>query len=75
MLFRSPKASFYVWAGIPTDEKSIPFCARLLDETAVVVTPGVGYGPNGEGYIRISLTAPDARIEEAMQRLENWKIR
>lgn len=72
---QTPKASFYVWAGIPTDEKSIPFCARLLDETAVVVTPGVGYGPNGEGYIRISLTAPDARIEEAMQRLENWKIR
>ncbi|MSQ10762.1 MAG: LL-diaminopimelate aminotransferase, partial [Dehalococcoidia bacterium] len=44
------------------------------DETAVVVTPGVGYGPTGEGYIRISLTTPDARIEEAMQRLENWKI-
>jgi LL-diaminopimelate aminotransferase len=69
-----PKASFYVWAGIPTGELSIPFCARLLDETAVVVTPGVGYGPSGEGYIRISLTTPDARIEEAMQRLENWKI-
>lgn len=70
----TPKASFYVWAGIPTNELSIPFCARLLDETAVVVTPGVGYGPTGEGYIRISLTTPDARIEEAMQRLENWKI-
>ena len=70
-----PKASFYVWAGIPTEELSIPFCARLLDETAVTVTPGVGYGPTGEGYIRISLTAPDARIEEAMQRLENWKVR
>ncbi len=70
-----PKASFYIWAGIPTDELSIPFCARLLDETAVTVTPGVGYGPSGEGYIRISLTAPDARIEEAMQRLENWKVR
>ncbi len=70
-----PKASFYVWAGIPTEDLSIPFCARLLDETAVTVTPGVGYGPTGEGYIRISLTAPDARIEEAMQRLENWKVR
>lgn len=69
-----PKASFYVWAGIPTGELSIPFCARMLDETAVVVTPGVGYGPSGEGYIRISLTTPDHRIEEAMQRLENWKI-
>ncbi len=72
---RKPKASFYVWAGIPTEEPSIPFSTRLLDETAVVVTPGVGYGPSGEGFIRISLTTPDERIEEAMRRLEGWPLR
>ncbi|HLC29965.1 MAG TPA: LL-diaminopimelate aminotransferase, partial [Dehalococcoidia bacterium] len=70
-----PKASFYVWARIPTEELSIPFCARLLDETAVVVTPGIGYGPSGEGYIRISLTTPDDRIQEAMKRLSGFKMR
>ena len=71
---RSPKASFYIWARIPTDELSIPFCTRLLDETAVAVTPGVGYGASGEGYIRISLTTPDDRIEEAMARLKKWHV-
>ncbi len=72
---RTPKASFYVWARIPTDELSIPFCTRLLNDTAVVVTPGVGYGPSGEGYIRISLTTPDERVEEAMKRLEAWSVK
>ncbi|MEK7217105.1 MAG: aminotransferase class I/II-fold pyridoxal phosphate-dependent enzyme [Chloroflexota bacterium] len=71
----SPKASFFVWAGIPTTEKSIPFSARLLDETGVVVTPGIGYGPSGEGYIRIALTTPDDRIDEAMRRLEKWSVK
>ncbi len=70
-----PKASFFVWAKIPTDELSIPFAARLLDDTGVVVTPGLSYGPNGEGYIRIALTTPDDRIEEAMRRLENWQVK
>lgn len=70
-----PKASFFVWAKIPTDEQSIPFAARLLDDTGVVVTPGLSYGPNGEGYIRIALTTPDDRIEEAMRRLENWQVK
>lgn len=72
---QSPKASFFVWAGIPTGEKSIPFSARLLDETGVVVTPGIGYGPSGEGFIRIALTTPDDRIDEAMRRLEKWSIK
>ena len=71
---RPPKASFYVWAGIPTEESSIPFCTRLLDDTAVVATPGLGYGKSGEGFIRFSLTTPDNRLEEAMQRLEKWKV-
>ncbi|MCS6801954.1 MAG: LL-diaminopimelate aminotransferase [Chloroflexota bacterium] len=68
-----PKASLYVWAALPAGVKSIDFSARLVEETAVFVTPGIGYGPSGEGYVRISLTAPTERIEEAMRRLAAWK--
>ncbi|TET86796.1 MAG: LL-diaminopimelate aminotransferase, partial [Dehalococcoidia bacterium] len=45
---------------------------RLLEEAGVVVTPGTGYGRCGEGYIRLSLTAPDDRIEEGLARLSAW---
>ena len=69
---RPPKASLYVWAGIPEGYTSIEFAARVLEETDVVVTPGIGYGPSGEGFIRISLTTPDDRLDEAMHRLAAW---
>jgi LL-diaminopimelate aminotransferase len=65
-----PKASLYVWAKIPEGYTSIEFCTRLLDEAAVVVTPGSGYGKYGEGYVRLSLTTPDDRIKEGLTRLE-----
>jgi transcriptional regulator with XRE-family HTH domain len=65
-----PKASLYVWARLPEGERSsAEFAARLIDATGVVVTPGASYGENGEGYIRISLTTPDDRLEEALKRL------
>ncbi len=65
-----PKASLYVWARLPQGERSsAEFAARLIDATGVVVTPGMSYGPSGEGYIRISLTVPDDRLEEALRRL------
>lgn len=67
-----PKASLYIWAGIPQGYNSAEFATRLLDETSVVVTPGTGYGEFGEGYIRISLTVPDDRIEEGLTRLSAW---
>jgi LL-diaminopimelate aminotransferase len=62
-------ATFYVWARVPGDETSLAFCARLLKSTGVVATPGVGFGANGEGWFRLSLTAPDARIDDAAGRL------
>ncbi|MCL6646908.1 MAG: LL-diaminopimelate aminotransferase [Chloroflexi bacterium] len=68
-----PKASLYVWAGLPPGVQSLEFSSRLVEETAVFVTPGIGYGPSGEGYVRISLTTPTERIEEAMRRLAAWK--
>jgi LL-diaminopimelate aminotransferase len=65
-----PKASLYVWARLPEGERSSgEFAARLIDATGVVVTPGASYGEAGEGYIRISLTTPDDRLDEAMRRL------
>ncbi len=67
-----PRASLYIWAKIPDGYTSIEFATRLLDEALVVVTPGIGYGPSGEGYIRISLTTPDDRLEEGLSRLQKW---
>jgi LL-diaminopimelate aminotransferase len=68
-----PKASLYVWAKLPEGVKSAEFAARLIEDTAVVVTPGRGYGKNGEGYIRLSVTTPDDRVEEGMKRIAAWK--
>jgi len=65
-----PKASLYVWARLPEGERSsADFAGRLIDQTGVVVTPGMSYGQAGEGYIRISLTTPDDRLDEALDRL------
>ncbi len=64
-----PSASFYVWAHIPTQESSMAFAARVLEQAHVVITPGVGFGPSGEGYVRFSLTLPTERIQEVVDRL------
>ena len=69
---RLPKASFYIWARIPDGYTSAGFTAELLDKTGVAVTPGLGYGSAGEGYIRLSFTLPDDRLEEGIRRLLNW---
>ena len=63
------QATFYVWARVPGDETSLAFCTRVLEERGVVLTPGNGFGPGGEGWFRISLTAPDERVAEAAGRL------
>jgi len=68
-----PRASLYVWARVPKGYTSMGFAARLLDDVGVVVTPGIGYGAAGEGYVRLSLTIPDDRLEEALRRLRGWK--
>ena len=73
MAVQPPKASLYVWARVPRSYTSMAFAARLLDDVGVVVTPGVGYGAAGEGYVRLSLTIPDDRLEEAVRRLKGWR--
>jgi len=67
---RPPRASLYIWARVPEGMTSVDFATRLLDEAGVVVTPGIGYGPSGEGYVRLSLTIPDDRLEEGVRRME-----
>jgi LL-diaminopimelate aminotransferase len=64
-----PKGALYVWLPTPPGESSVRFTQRLLDDAGVVVAPGSGYGPNGEGYVRLSLTIPDARLEEGCERV------
>jgi LL-diaminopimelate aminotransferase len=66
----SPKASLYLWARVPEGMTSVQFATRLLDEAGVVVTPGIGYGPTGEGYVRLSVTIPDDRLDEGVRRME-----
>lgn len=68
--FILPRAGYYFWVRIPEAfNSSVAFCADLLEQTGVVVTPGVGYGPSGEHYFRISMTAPDDRIDTALKRM------
>jgi LL-diaminopimelate aminotransferase len=65
-----PKGTIYIWAPVPEGFASAAeYCEFVLEEAAVVISPGGAYGPNGEGFFRISLTAPDERISEAVERL------
>jgi LL-diaminopimelate aminotransferase len=70
----APKGSFYLWVPVPGDETSTSFATKLLDEAAVVVAPGNGYGEHGEGYVRFSLTLPDAELEEGVARIANLRL-
>jgi len=66
---KPPLGSCYVWVPVPEGDTSASFADRLLDEAGVFVAPGSGYGERGEGFVRFSLTVPDDRLAEAMDRL------
>ena len=68
-----PKASLYIWAHCPQGYKSAEFAEDLLEQVGVVVTPGNGYGPNGEGYFRISLTINDQMLDKGLLKFAQWK--
>ena len=70
----APKAGLYIWTPVPPGYDAATFTELLLEERDIVVTPGSGYGESGEGYIRLSLTIDDERMEEGLARLEGWKI-
>mgnify|MGYP001610642725 FL=1 len=65
-----PKATFYFWVKIPKKTDSIKFSGLLLEKANIIVTPGVGFGKYGEGYIRMALCVPKERISEAIARLK-----
>ncbi|MGQ9631702.1 MAG: LL-diaminopimelate aminotransferase [bacterium] len=69
----APKATFYVWVALPRGVKSSDFAGRLLEQTGVVITPGVGFGDHGEGYVRFALTVDKERIREALGRLKDFR--
>ena len=71
---KPPRATFYVWAPVPKGYDSIGFASHVLDEVGVNITPGVGFGAHGEGYFRLSVTAPDERLEEAMARMRKLRL-
>ena len=66
-----PKGTIYVWAPVPEGHTSASYCEMVLEESGVVVSPGGAYGPNGEGFFRISLTIDDERLAEAVERLRS----
>jgi len=72
MAFSRPRATLYVWVRVPQGWESGRFALSLLEETGVSLSPGPFFGPAGEGYVRISVTAPTERVREAMERLRRF---
>jgi LL-diaminopimelate aminotransferase len=69
-----PKGTIYVWAPIPEGyENAAAYCEHVLEEAAVVISPGGAYGPHGEGFFRISLTCPEERLTEAVERISRLR--
>ena len=68
-----PRATHYLWTRIPDGETAEPFALRLLDEIGIAVAPGTFFGRGGEGFVRVSATAPNGRIREAAERLSSWR--
>ena len=70
-----PKATMYLWAPIPEPHKSkgsLVFCEELIKETGIAVAPGVGFGPYGEGYVRMALVTHDNRFHDALLRVKKF---
>ncbi|HVZ80846.1 MAG TPA: LL-diaminopimelate aminotransferase [bacterium] len=71
--FQVPQAAFYFWIKVPNGMSSADWCGKVLEESGIVVTPGNGFGKEGEGYFRATITAEKHRLEEALQRLSKLK--
>jgi LL-diaminopimelate aminotransferase len=71
---KPPKGTIYVWAPVPEGQTSASFAELVLEQAAVVVSPGSMYGPSGEGFFRISLTTPDDRLVEGLERMREHLV-
>ena len=69
-----PRATFYLWVKVPAGRTSADFTARLLGEAGIVCTPGNGFGPSGEGYVRFALCREVDRLREAVDRIKALKF-
>jgi LL-diaminopimelate aminotransferase len=70
-----PRGTIYIWAPVPAGfDSAAAYCEHVLEEAAVVLSPGGAYGRSGEGFFRISLTTPDDRLTEAVERLGKLAI-
>jgi LL-diaminopimelate aminotransferase len=72
--FQKPKATFYIWAKVPSGYTSEEFVAMLLDKAGIMSSPGNGYGPEGEGYFRMAMIVDEARMKEAVERMGRIKL-
>jgi LL-diaminopimelate aminotransferase len=73
LFVEKPPATFYVWFPTPKNLPSAAAAARILEEADIVLTPGIGFGTSGEGYLRAALTVPEKRLAEAVGRLARMK--
>jgi LL-diaminopimelate aminotransferase len=71
---QKPLGTFYIWARVPAGFSSTGFCEKVIEEKGVVITPGSGFGDEGEGYFRISTTTSEDRIQEAIKRLKSMQF-
>ncbi|HOY65421.1 MAG TPA: LL-diaminopimelate aminotransferase [Candidatus Ozemobacteraceae bacterium] len=71
--YQQPRGAFYVWAHCPDGITSEGFTMKLMEETGIVTTPGTGFGPHGEGYVRFALTQSVETIEAIRPRLEKFR--
>jgi len=74
MEVRKPRATFYLWVKVPSSFSSLQFSMFLLERTGVVVTPGVGFGDNGEGFVRFSLCVDAEKIKKASERIKGLEL-
>lgn len=69
-----PQATLYLWVKVPGNLNSMDFCAKVLDEADIVITPGIGFGKAGDKYFRIALTVEEDVIPKALERLKKVKL-
>lgn len=71
--YQSPTGAYYILVKyLKTDLNSLDFCMKLLEEIGVIAIPGSGFGPNGEGHIRLSFCATEEDIKKAFERIKKW---
>ncbi|MBH0228912.1 aminotransferase class I/II-fold pyridoxal phosphate-dependent enzyme [Halobacillus yeomjeoni] len=70
MAAEKPRGTFFIWAKVPEGFSSQTFAEKMLDEAGVILTPGTAFGPNGEGFVRISLSVPIERLVQAVERMK-----